>query len=134
MYRFSSADHSLLLFISGKTGRSFPSRSSFLRQKPSSAALFHISDYLDLTPSDYVVVMTNGHTHDFDVLRQVLQNPPAYVGVIGSRRKTAFVNQKLLECGIEKDVLSRVHAPIGTAIKAVTPEEIAVSHCRGNDL
>ena len=25
---------------------------------------FHISDYLDLTPSDYVVVMTNGHTHD----------------------------------------------------------------------
>jgi len=88
---------------------------------------FHISDYLDLTPSDYVVVMTNGHTHDFDVLRQVLQNPPAYVGVIGSRRKTAFVNQKLLECGIEKDVLSRVHAPIGTAIKAVTPEEIAVS-------
>ena len=88
---------------------------------------FHISDYLNLTPSDYVVVMTNGHTHDFDVLRQVLQNPPAYVGVIGSRRKTAFVNQKLLECGIEKDVLSRVHAPIGTAIKAVTPEEIAVS-------
>lgn len=88
---------------------------------------FHISDYLDLTPSDYVVVMTNGHTHDFDVLRQILQNPPAYVGVIGSRRKTAFVNQKLLECGIDKEVLSRVHAPIGTAIKAVTPEEIAVS-------
>nr|WP_302141113.1 XdhC family protein [uncultured Schaedlerella sp.] len=88
---------------------------------------FHISDYLNLTPSDYVVVMTNGHTHDFDVLRQVLQNPPAYVGVIGSRRKTAFVNQKLLEYGIDKEVLSRVHAPIGTAIKAVTPEEIAVS-------
>lgn len=88
---------------------------------------FHIADYMDLTPADYVVVMTNGHTHDFDVLRQVLQNPPAYVGVIGSRRKTAFVNQKLLECGIEKDVLARVHAPIGTTIKAVTPEEIAVS-------
>ncbi len=88
---------------------------------------FRIGDFLDLTPSDYVVVMTNGHSHDFDVLRQVLQTPPAYVGVIGSRRKTAFVNQKLLECGIEREVISRVHAPIGTAIKAVTPEEIAVS-------
>lgn len=88
---------------------------------------FNIADCLDLVPSDYVVVMTNGHSHDFDVLRQVLQRPPAYVGVIGSRRKTAFVNQKLLECGIGKEVLSRIHAPIGTAIKAVTPEEIAVS-------
>ena len=88
---------------------------------------FRIGDFLDLTPSDYVVVMTNGHSHDFDVLRQILQTPPAYVGVIGSRRKTAFVNQKLLECGIEREVISRVHAPIGTAIKAVTPEEIAVS-------
>ena len=86
---------------------------------------FRIGDFLDLTPSDYVVVMTNGHSHDFDVLRQILQTPPAYVGVIGSRRKTAFVNQKLLECGIEREVISRVHAPIGTAIKAVTPEEIA---------
>ena len=71
--------------------------------------------------------MTNGNTHDFDVLRQVLHNPPAYVGVIGSRRKTAVGNQKLLECGIDKEGLSRGHAPIGTAIKAVTPEEIAVS-------
>ncbi len=37
------------------------------------------------------------------------------------------MNQKLLECGIEREVISRIHAPIGTAIKAVTPEEIAVS-------
>ena len=37
------------------------------------------------------------------------------------------MNQKLRERGIPEEALQRVHAPIGTAIKAVTPEEIAVS-------
>lgn len=86
-----------------------------------------ISAYIQLSPSDYVVIMTSGHSHDFDVLRQVLPDPPVYVGVIGSRAKTAFVNQKLREAGFSPEVIQRVHAPIGTAIKAVTPEEIAIS-------
>ena len=46
---------------------------------------------------------------------------------MGSRTKTAAVNQKLRQRGIPEEALNRVHAPIGTAIKAVTPEEIAVS-------
>lgn len=54
-----------------------------------------ISDYLTLTPEDYVVIMTNGHEHDFQAEVQVLRGETAYVGVIGSRKKTAFVNQRL---------------------------------------
>lgn len=86
-----------------------------------------ISDYLTITPDDFVVVMTNGHSHDLDVQLQVLQNPPVYVGVIGSRSKKAFVNQRLLQAGLTQEVIDRVHSPIGTAIRAVTPEEIAIS-------
>lgn len=86
-----------------------------------------IEDYLTLTPEDYVVIMTNGHEHDFQAEVQVLRRTTAYVGVIGSRKKTAFVNQRLREAGIGEAAIASVHTPIGTAIKAVTPEEIAVS-------
>ena len=71
--------------------------------------------------------MTNGHIHDFEAELHVLQGSFAYIGVIGSRKKTAAVNEKLREKGIPDELITKVHAPIGTAIKAVTPEEIAVS-------
>lgn len=82
---------------------------------------------LELTAEDYAVVMTSGHRHDFEVEEQLLRRPLAYLGVMGSRTKTAYVNGKLREAGISEEALRRVHTPIGTAIKAVTPEEIAVS-------
>ena len=86
-----------------------------------------IRDYLTVGSEDYVVIMTNGHEYDFQAQVQVLRGETAYVGVIGSRKKTAFVNQRLREEGIAEEAIAFVHTPVGTAIKAVTPEEIAVS-------
>lgn len=86
-----------------------------------------IADYLTVTEDDFVVVMTSGHAGDLAVQRQILRGPFAYVGVIGSRRKTEAVNQRLLEGGISPEAIARVHTPIGTPILAVTPAEIAVS-------
>ena len=86
-----------------------------------------LSDYLQFSPEDYIVIMTNGHSYDLEVQDQVLRGPFAYVGVIGSRKKTAAVNQKLRERGVSAEAISKVHTPIGTAIKAVTPEEIGIS-------
>ena len=87
----------------------------------------HIDQYLDLGAEDYVVVMTNGHTHDFDVQEQALRRKLAYIGVIGSRKKTAVVNARLREAGVPEEGIAQVHTPIGTSIKAVTPAEIAIS-------
>jgi len=86
-----------------------------------------IKDYITLTDQDYVVIMTNGHRHDFEVQEQVLRGPYAYVGVIGSRSKAALVNQRLQEAGVPPESIQKVHCPIGLPIKAATPEEIAVS-------
>lgn len=86
-----------------------------------------LADSFEFTTDDYIVVMTNGHSYDLEVQDQVLRGDFAYVGVIGSKKKTAAVNQKLLERGVSQEAISRVHTPIGTSIKAVTPEEIAVS-------
>ncbi|MBQ4409618.1 MAG: XdhC family protein, partial [Firmicutes bacterium] len=58
---------------------------------------------------------------------QLLRKELAYVGVIGSRKKTAAVNAKLKAAGIPEEKLAQVHTPIGLDIGAVTPEEIAVS-------
>ena len=89
--------------------------------------LDHLADAVPVGGEDYVVVMTNGHSHDFAVQEQVLRGEYAYIGVIGSRSKTANVNQRLRAAGIGEEAIASVHTPIGTAIKAVTPEEIAVS-------
>ena len=86
-----------------------------------------IGDHLTVGAEDFVVVMTNGHEYDFQVQVQVLRGETAYVGVIGSRKKTAFVNQRLREAGISEKAIAFVHTPVGTAIRAVTPEELAVS-------
>lgn len=86
-----------------------------------------LSDYITFGEGDYIVIMTSGHSYDLEVQDQVLRGDFAYVGVIGSRRKTATVNRKLLDRGVPEEAIARVHTPIGTAIKAVTPEEIAVS-------
>lgn len=86
-----------------------------------------IARHLELTAEDYLVIMTSGHKHDLEVQDQVLRGEFAYVGVIGSRKKTAVVNQRLRERGVTEEAIRKVHTPIGTAIKAVTPEEIAIS-------
>ena len=50
-----------------------------------------------------------------------------YIGMIGSKRKRNMIYQSLLEKGFEQTALDRVFSPVGVAINAQTPEEIAVS-------
>lgn len=86
-----------------------------------------LSDFLTFREDDYAVVVTSGHVHDFEVEEQILRQEFAYIGVMGSRRKTALINAKLREAGITEEQFAKVHTPIGLNIGAVTPEEIAVS-------
>ncbi|MBQ3405259.1 MAG: XdhC family protein [Oscillospiraceae bacterium] len=86
-----------------------------------------IGDYLEVTSDDYVVIMTNGHSNDLTVQAQIMRGSYAYLGVIGSKSKIKSVNEKLTAMGISPEALAQVHTPIGTAIRAVTPAEIAIS-------
>ena len=85
------------------------------------------SKAVQITPSDYIIIMTRGHANDYDVLVQALRTDACYIGMIGSRSKLKTTREKLLADGFSDDDFNRVHAPIGLAIKAVTPEEIAIS-------
>ncbi len=75
----------------------------------------------------FVVIMTRGHRYDRDVLEQALKTDAAYIGMMGSRRKIAFINDSLRQRGFSDGDLARVTAPIGLPIASETPEEIAVS-------
>ena len=83
---------------------------------------------LKVTPFDYVVVITRGHRHDADCLRALLPGTmPAYLGMIGSRRRTKGLLEMLRDEGFDEDRLARICTPIGLNIGAVTPGEIAIS-------
>ncbi|MCR5090797.1 MAG: XdhC family protein, partial [Oscillospiraceae bacterium] len=83
---------------------------------------------LKITPFDYVVVITRGHRHDADCLRALLPGEwPAYLGMIGSRRRTRGLLDMLAEEGFDSEKLKKICTPIGLSIGAVTPGEIAVS-------
>lgn len=75
----------------------------------------------------YVVVMTRDHALDEEVLRILEGTTPAYLGLIGSRKKIASIREKLLHRGVSQSHLDRIFQPIGLPIGAETPEEIAVS-------
>ena len=82
---------------------------------------------LPLGPDSYIVIITRGHLHDHQILRQVLKKPLGYLGMIGSRRKTEIIIEALRREGFSEEEIKTIHAPIGLAINAQTPEEIAVS-------
>ena len=87
----------------------------------------NIAASISLDERDFILIMTPGHNSDFAVLEQVLRQPHAYVGLIGSRRKIAAARQQMLAAGIPQADIDAVHMPIGLAIGAETPEEIAIS-------
>lgn len=75
----------------------------------------------------YFVIVTRGHRYDQICLEKIARKEHAYIGMIGSRRRTTLVKQILEEKGIDKNVLDSVYTPIGLDIGAETPVEIAVA-------
>jgi xanthine dehydrogenase accessory factor len=80
-----------------------------------------------LPPHAYAVIVTRGHTNDLEALRALAPRELRYLGLIGSRAKVARVYDALTADGVPAEQLTRIHAPIGLDIGAVTPQEIAVS-------
>jgi xanthine dehydrogenase accessory factor len=77
----------------------------------------------------YLALITRGHRWDFDCLHRLLaaRVRPRYIGMVGSRRRIRAAFQALLDGGVPRSELARIHAPIGLEVGAETPAEIAVS-------
>ncbi|MDZ4230250.1 MAG: XdhC/CoxI family protein [Dehalococcoidales bacterium] len=80
-----------------------------------------------ISDGTFVVVATRGHQLDYEVLRQVVESPAAYVRMVSSRRKVVLFYQQLVAAGLSPEKVRRIHAPAGLNLGAITPEEIAFS-------
>jgi xanthine dehydrogenase accessory factor len=84
---------------------------------------------ITITPDTYCLIVTRGHNHDEEALFHLAERGARYVGMIGSRRKIKLIFDDLLEKGVSRQALERVHAPLGIDIGSQTVPEIAVSIC-----
>ena len=75
---------------------------------------------------DAFCIMTRGHDGDAAAVRFALGTPASYIGLMGSRRKRETLFQQLAREGVP-DARRRIVTPVGLAIGAQTPYEIAVS-------
>ena len=73
-----------------------------------------------------VVVATQGHG-DEEAIEQAVAARPAYLGLVGSRKRGASVLGYLAERGVAKDQLDRVRVPAGLDLGKTTHVEIAVA-------
>ncbi|HKS08712.1 MAG TPA: XdhC family protein [Pyrinomonadaceae bacterium] len=74
-----------------------------------------------------VAVVTRGHSEDEQCMRAVIETRPDYVGLIGSKRRTTIVIDRLREAGASEEELRKIRAPIGLDMGAVSPEEVALA-------
>ena len=74
-----------------------------------------------------VVTLTHDPKIDDPALEVAVRAPVFYIGALGSRRTHGKRLERLREKGFSDDELGRIHAPIGLAIGARSPAEIAVS-------
>ena len=86
-----------------------------------------ISDYIELNPDDFTVIVTHSHAFDYATQAQLLRHDLAYIGAIGSAPKTRLLRDKLREEGFSEERIAFAHMPVGIKIGGVTPAEIAVS-------
>jgi xanthine dehydrogenase accessory factor len=77
--------------------------------------------------STMAVVMTCSHDTDFDLLRRLLESPPAFTGLIGSRSKRACLFGRLVASGVSPEAVQAVHCPIGVGDCGKEPRLVAVS-------
>lgn len=77
----------------------------------------------------HLLLVTRGHKYDYECLIRALRTDPtpAYIGMIGSRRRVRATYVQLVEEGFDRSLIERIHAPVGLDIGAETPEEIAVA-------
>lgn len=75
----------------------------------------------------YYVCCASTHTQDKSALKGALQKDFAYVGMLGSVKKTKEMYRQLMNEGISGDLLEKVHTPIGLDVCDMSPDEVAFS-------
>jgi len=82
-----------------------------------------------LSPDGFtaIAIMTHDEDADHKALLTALAAAPGYIGILGSRRRSAKRADRLKAAGIEARAIASLRAPIGLAIGAASPREVALA-------
>lgn len=83
--------------------------------------------HLGVDAQTAVVTLTHDAKFDDPALTTALASPAFYIGALGSTRTHAKRLDRLRAAGVAEEQLSRLHAPVGLDIGALSPAEIALS-------
>jgi len=138
MYVFGAIDHAAALTRVGKllgyrvtvcdaraafvTPERFPDADELVVEWP--------DRFLQRAPVDEttaICVLTHDQKFDVPALVAALETPAVYIGAMGSKVTTADREERLRAEGVGDAGIARIHAPIGLAIGARSPDEVAVA-------
>lgn len=106
-----------------------------IRERLTGADRVIIADYVSalkdelVPPGSYFFIATASHEFDYEALRTIMASDwqPAYVGMIGSKRKVMASRDRLREELGDRAPWDALYSPVGLDIGGPTPEEIAVA-------
>lgn len=92
----------------------------------------HFTEFRERIPLDstgFVVIMNHHVERDRESLRFALESPASYVGVLGPRARYDLLMAELTSLGFAPDPARTgvVRSPVGLALGAETPDEVAMS-------
>ncbi len=75
------------------------------------------------------VLMSHNYKYDYAVLKELIKNPPAYLGIMGPKKRFDKMIGQLKDEGVYPgdEWAEKIHSPIGLDLGAETPDEIALS-------
>ncbi|MFD2574030.1 XdhC family protein [Spirosoma soli] len=88
-----------------------------------------VLDQVTVTERTAAVLMSHNFNYDRAVLQALLTTDIPYIGMLGPRKRFDKMQAEFEKDGLflPKEVLNRIHAPIGLDLGAETPDEIALS-------
>ncbi len=84
-------------------------------------------NHLEINRDSYLVLTTRGYDVDIKGIPVLMEKKPAFLGVIGSKRRWIVTRKGLLEKGLSAETIAEIRSPLGLELNAEIPEEIAVS-------
>lgn len=94
---------------------------------PHGGELSEVLADIPLDARSAIVMVTRNVPLDVELIPEVVKQPAAYIGLMGSARRWSTTKKLLIDAGCSEDEISRISTPIGLEIGAETPEQIAIS-------
>ena len=106
------------------TAQRFPSAKKVITARPE-----EVLSHITISPQTAFVLMTHNYNYEIELLKYILPNQSAYIGILGPKKKQERMLEELNDNGISltSQQLGSIYGPVGLDIGSEGAEEIALS-------